>query len=132
MTSGHGVVRWSGTDASGRFHFTEPLIWVEEVEHAYYRAADPPTDPGTFPRRQVRSTFHHPLEAGDPYRVALTTARIGHSSITYRWSISSGETHCVDGEHTVVHVGPDGRPARVPEGVRIALAPLIDRSLPDA
>ncbi|MBH0121927.1 hypothetical protein I0Q12_21390, partial [Rhodococcus sp. CX] len=37
-----GVVRFSETDASGRFHYTAALKWAENAEHELYRAAGVP------------------------------------------------------------------------------------------
>jgi acyl-CoA thioesterase FadM len=114
-----GVVPWADTDASGRFHFTAPLRWVEDVEHRAYRTAG--LDPGRFPRRAVASTYVRPLGAGDPYTVDLVVERVGTTSIGYRWRVLSDGAVCVEGSHTVVHVGDDGRPAPLPDDLRAAL-----------
>ena len=118
------VVAWADTDASGRFHFAAPLRWVEDVEHEAYRAAG--LDPGRFPRRAVSSSYTRSLRAGDPYTVDLDVERVGSTSITYRWRVLSDDAVCVEGEHTVVHVDDDGRPAPVPDSLRAVLAAVAD------
>ncbi|MFJ9381316.1 acyl-CoA thioesterase [Streptomyces sp. NPDC101455] len=117
------VVGWSETDASGRFHFTAPLRWAEDAEHALYRAAG--LDPAFFPRRAVSSTYERALRAGDAYSVDLTVEGIGSTSITYRWSVRSEDAVCVHGSHTVVHVDGSGRPAALSQALRDALTPHL-------
>jgi acyl-CoA thioester hydrolase len=114
------IVPWSDTDASGRFHFTAPLRWVEDVEHRAYRAAG--LDPGRFPRRAVTSSYVRSLRAGDPYTADVSVERLGTTSITYRWQVFSHGELCVEGSHTVVHVDDDSRPAPLPESLRSVLA----------
>jgi acyl-CoA thioester hydrolase len=58
------------------------------------------------------------LRFEDEIAVAIRPDRIGTTSITWAWEISRGAEVCVDGRHTVVHVGADGRPAPLPNKVR--------------
>lgn len=118
---GHGVVAWADTDASGWIHFTAPLRWVEEAEHRLYRSAAVGVDPGRFPRRDVRSGYVAPLRAGDPYEVRLSAGRVGTTSVTYEWTVHSHGRLRVEGTHTAVHLGDDGRPAAVPASLRTLL-----------
>lgn len=117
------IVSYSDTDASGSFHYTAPLRWAEDAEHALLRAAG--TEPGSFPRRVVNSSYLRPLRAGDTYSVDLDVERIGSTSITYRWRVLSGGAVCVEGSHTVVHVDGAGRPTPVPQSLRAALNPHL-------
>jgi len=117
-----GLVRFSETDASGRFHFTSPLCWVENSEHELYRAAGVPA--GRFPRRTVTATFEGPLADGDDYVVELEVRKLGSSSVTYGWRIVADERVAVTGSHTVVHVDESGRPAPVPDTLRAMLNAL--------
>ncbi len=108
-----GVVRFSETDASGRFHYTHALTWAENAEHELYRAAGLPVE--SFPRRAVSATFERPLRHGDAYVVELAVAKVGTSSITWTWRVLHEGQPAVTGTHTVVHVDAAGRPAPVPE-----------------
>jgi acyl-CoA thioester hydrolase len=119
-----GAVRWSDTDASGRFHYTAPLRWAEEAEHRYCRMAVPAADMARLPRRAAEASYCNPLEAGDTYEVELRVERIGHTSITYAWHITGRAVLCVTGRHTVVHVDESGRPAVVPSPLRAHLLEL--------
>lgn len=114
------IVTWSETDASGSIHFTAPLRWVENAEHALLRAEG--MIPGSFPRRAVSSSYLRSLREGDEYRVDLEVERIGSTSITYGWRVLSGGAVCVEGSHTVVHLDDTGVPSPVPESLRAGLA----------
>lgn len=117
----HGTVAWSDTDASGRYHFTAPLRWAENAEHALYRTADPGTLVGGFPRRAVSVAYSRPLQAGDSYTVELSVEKLGRTSISYAWRVLGPGGPCAEGTHTVVHVDETGRPAPVPGLLRAAL-----------
>jgi acyl-CoA thioesterase FadM len=119
-----GIVAWSDTDASGRFHFTAPWRWVENTEHAFYRSALPGIEIGRFPRRSASASYELPLQAGDTYAVELDVGHIGCSSITYRWRVLGPRGVSVTGGHTVVHIDEDGRPSPVPQALHAA---VIDR-----
>lgn len=112
LVANAGTVSWSDTDASGRFHFTAPWRWVEDVEHRLYRQAG--LDPGSFPRRAISASYEAPLAAGDSYDVALSVTRVGSSSVTYTWAVEGPKGVAVTGSHTVVHVDQRGHPAPLP------------------
>jgi acyl-CoA thioester hydrolase len=119
--SASGVVAWSDTDASGRYHHTAAYRWAENAEHGLYRSVDPQIDVGRFPRRATSAVYEQALAAGDEYLVELAAERVGNSSITYTWTVSGPAGVCVRGEHTVVHVDEQGAPARVPDAIRAQL-----------
>ena len=114
-----GVVRFSETDASGRFHYSAALIWAENAEHNLYRDAGIAVS--DFPRRAVSAEFVSPLVDGDEYTVELSVDRLGTTSVTYAWRILARGVLAVTGSHTVVHVGSDGRSATLPEDLRAVL-----------
>ncbi len=116
-----GLVRWSETDASGRFHFIAAFVWVEEAEHQLYREIEPDAPLRDLPRRAVKASYESTFHAGDSYHVRLCVKRIGTSSITYTWTVLNGSVPSIEGEHTVVHVGPDRRPAAIPKHFRAGL-----------
>ncbi|MCL2584546.1 MAG: acyl-CoA thioesterase [Streptosporangiales bacterium] len=120
----HGTVTWSETDASGRYHFTAPLRWAEDAEHAFYRSAGTGTIVGGFPRRAVSVDYSRPLEAGDAYTVELSAEKAGRTSIGYRWRVLGPGGPCAEGRHTVVHVDESGRPAPLPDALRAALGTI--------
>ena len=120
-----GVVAWSDTDASGWIHFTAPQRWIENAEHALSRAIDPAVNVGSFPRRELHITFQRPLRAGDAFVVELSPARVGNTSISYEWRILKDGAVCIEGGHTVVHLGASGTPTLLPDRLRNGLAALV-------
>lgn len=116
-----GVVAWSDTDASGRYHFTAAYRWAENAEHELYRSIAPGIDAGRFPRRSASASYERPLVAGDEYVVELDAGEVGTTSITYSWRVLSPDGVAARGNHTVVHLGEDGRPAPVPDTIRSRL-----------
>ncbi|GAA4483907.1 thioesterase family protein [Rhodococcus olei] len=121
-----GVVTFSETDASGRFHYTAALKWAENAEHEIYRAAGVPIV--RFPRRVVNATFERPFVDGDEYVVELHVEKLGNTSITYGWRILSGDEVAVTGSHTVIHLGESARPAPLPEKLRDTLQRIAPAS----
>ena len=79
-----------------------------------------------YPRRRVEADFRAVLRFEDEVAVAIRPGRIGTTSITWDWQISRDTEICVDGSHTVVHVGSDGRPEPLPKEVRERLAAVAD------
>lgn len=120
-----GRVAWSDTDASGRTHFTAAMKWIENGEHALYRARLPDLEIGRLPRRAVAATYHRPFACGDEYTARLSVEHMGSSSIRYVWQLLHGQALAVEGSHAVVHVGPDGRSTPLPAALRSVLEPLL-------
>ena len=116
-----GVVAWSETDASGRYHYTAAYRWAENAEHGLYRSVDPRIDVSRFPRRATSAIYEQALAAGDEFTVELEAERVGNSSIAYAWTVSGSTGVCVRGKHTVVHVDEQGVPANVPDVIRARL-----------
>ena len=116
-----GEVRWSETDASGRFHYANALMWAENAEHALYKLIDPAFDLASMPRRAVSASFLRPFACGDRYTVRLWVGKLGNSSIGFVWQVLDGEAVATEGKHTAVHVGRDGKPKPLPDRVRVGL-----------
>ncbi|MEG8220486.1 thioesterase family protein [Sphingomonas sp. HH69] len=116
-----GTVHWSETDASGRFHFSNALLWAENAEHSLCRSIDPDVSISRMPRRSISANFSRPFLAADKYIVNLSIEKLGTSSISYAWIIESLGEVAVEGRHVVVHIDEDGRPAPIPASLRIGL-----------
>jgi acyl-CoA thioester hydrolase len=115
-------VAWVDTDAGGRIHFTAAFRYAERAETGLMRELGLVDQLVDYPRRRVEADFRAVLRFEDEVSVAIRPDRIGTTSITWAWEISRGDDVCVEGRHTVVHVGADGRPAPVPDDVRERLA----------
>lgn len=122
------TVRWSETDASGRFHFSDALIWAENAEHSLCRIIDPDAPLVRMPRRSVSVTYSRPFFAADGYCVELWVEKLGNSSISYAWIILNGTEPAIEGRHTVVHVDDNGQPASIPVPLRKGLEKYLNTS----
>lgn len=116
-----GQVTFHETDASGRYHYSNALIWAENAEHALYRAIGASTAIPDVPRRTVNATFHRSLVAGDNYIVELSVEKIGNTSFGYLWKLLANDTLSAEGGATVVHVDTNGRPSPLPDALRAGL-----------
>jgi len=120
-------VQFSETDLAGIAHFSAFFRFMEEAEHALWRAAGLSIGAaeitGGWPRVAASFDYKRPLRFEDEFEVELVPERVGTSSITYSWEIRrpDGEV-CIRGRHTAVNVGADGRPAPLSPKVRSALA----------
>jgi acyl-CoA thioester hydrolase len=119
-------VAWVDTDAGGRIHFTAAFRYAERAETALMRELGLVDRLVDYPRRRVEADFRAVLRFEDEVTVTIRPGRIGTTSIIWAWEISRGGEVCVDGRHTVVHVGSDGRPAPLPDEVRKRLAAVAD------
>src|SRR5690606_6779642 len=118
----YGVREEAGSAGDGR----APAAPCGGPADAFYRSVLPDVDIGSFPRRATAAAYPRPFVAGDAYTVGLDVERVGTSSITYTWVVIGPAGVCVRGEHTVVHVGADGRPAPVPPALRERLATTVE------
>jgi acyl-CoA thioester hydrolase len=115
-------VAWVDTDTGGRIHFTAAFRWAEATETSLYRRLGMLRgELGDYPRRHVAADFHRVLVFDDEVEVRLWVDRVGTTSVTYRWEITKDGMLAIEGTHTVVKVGPDGRPAPLADGVRARL-----------
>jgi acyl-CoA thioesterase FadM len=76
---------------------------------------------GGYPRRHVEADFHRVLVFEDEVEVRLWVEGVGTTSITYRWEVEKDGERAIVGTHTVVRVGPDGRPVALDDEVRALL-----------
>ena len=116
----HRRVAWVDTDAGGRIHFSNAFRWAESAETTLMREAGVLDGWGDFPRKHVEAQFHRVLRFEDEIDVRLRVERVGRTSITYVWTIECDGESAIEGRHTVVHVGADGRPEPLADDLRAA------------
>ncbi len=105
-------VQFAETDLAGIAHFAMFFRYMEEAEHALWRAAGlriarSGEDVG-WPRISARFDFKAPLHFEDEFDVLITMAKVTRSTITYDCRVMRGETLIAEGSSTAVHV--DKRP----------------------
>ncbi len=117
-------IRWADADAAQRIHFPKIFEYVEEAETELWRESGLSIGPDglnfDLPRKHAESTFHKILALDAPFRLVLTVANIGRSSIRYDFHAfnETGEL-AAEGSMTVVAIR-DGKPVEVPREVRVA------------
>jgi YbgC/YbaW family acyl-CoA thioester hydrolase len=115
-------VAWVDTDTGGRIHFTAAFRWAEATETSLYRRLGLlHGELADYPRRHVEAEYHRVLVFEDEIEVRLRVDRVGTTSVTYRWQITKDGERAIEGTHTVVRVGPDGRPLPLDGEVRALL-----------
>ncbi|GAA1633828.1 acyl-CoA thioesterase [Georgenia ruanii] len=117
-----GTVTWAETDASGRIHNTAVFRWAESAEHALCYRLDPGLAIERIPRRRVEANYHRPLAFRDAYTLTLSVAHLGRTSITYAWTVTSGDELCIEGGHVAVFTDDVGRASPWPETFRAAVS----------
>ena len=99
-------VEFAETDMVGLVHFAQFFRYMEEAEHALWRAAGMSIT-GTgygFPRVAATFDFHSPLRFEDEFEVAIRIATVTRSTIRYECDVRRGETAIATGSMTIACV----------------------------
>jgi YbgC/YbaW family acyl-CoA thioester hydrolase len=115
-------VNFYEVDQAAIVHFSCYYRYMEEAEHAFWRAAGMSlTDAGTlgFPRVSAAFEFHAPLRFDDEFDAELQIAAIGRSSLRYACRITRDGTPIATGAMTIVcvEVGPPMRAVPWPPAI---------------
>ncbi len=98
-------VQFAETDQAGIVHFSCYFLYMEEAEHALWRAAGlsiaAPDREVVFPRVAASAEYLSPLRFEDEIDVEVAVASIGRRSIRYACTITRGETRIATGSMTV-------------------------------
>jgi YbgC/YbaW family acyl-CoA thioester hydrolase len=101
----HRRVEFAETDMAGLVHFSCYFKYMEEAEHALWRAsglsiADPRSEVG-FPRRAATCEFRAPLRFEDEFDVLIQIDELGERTIRYACVLTKGEATIATGTMTV-------------------------------
>lgn len=117
-------VQFYETDMAGIVHFSWYLRYMEEAEHALWRAAGlsiaPPGAEIGFPRVAASVEFHAPLHFEDEFEVRIRVDALTRRSIRYACDLTRGDTKIATGAMTSVCVRkqPGGMEAiEIPEAI---------------
>lgn len=122
-------VEFAETDLAGIAHFAMLFRYMEEAEHALWRAAGlsiaKSGENVGWPRVAASLDFKAPLHFEDEFEVVVTIEKVSRSSISYRHVIMKGETVIAEGTMTAVHVdkkpGEALKSAPIPQAIVDAL-----------
>lgn len=117
-------LEWIDTDAAGIYHYTTAFRYAEAAEAALHTALGIETLTfGATPRLEVSAAFHHSLRFNDVVDVSLAASKVGRTSATYEFTLSTGGTLAVEGRVATCLVDMEAaRPVPWPEDARRALA----------
>jgi acyl-CoA thioester hydrolase len=126
-------VQFHETDAAGIVHFSRYFLYMEEAEHALWRAAGmsiaPAGSPIGWPRTAVSFEYHRPLHFEEELDVLLRIVAIEERTIRYACQLLRGDVRIATGSMTIACVTkkPDDRmrSTPIPEDIaaRLAVAP---------
>jgi YbgC/YbaW family acyl-CoA thioester hydrolase len=126
-------VQFHETDAAGIVHFSRYFLYMEEAEHALWRAAGlsiaPAGSPIGWPRTTVSFEYYRPLHFEEEFDVLLRIVAIEEREIRYSCRLLRGEVQIATGRMTIACVTkkPDDRMRAIPipEDIagRLAVAP---------
>ena len=101
-------VQFYETDAAGIVHFSWYFRYMEEAEHALWRAAglsiSPPGADIGWPRVAASFDFHRPLRFEDQFEVWFRVTEITQKHICYSCLLTSGGAKVATGTMTVACV----------------------------
>jgi YbgC/YbaW family acyl-CoA thioester hydrolase len=120
-------VQFAETDLAGIAHFASLFRYIEEAEHALWRAAGlsiaTAGENVGWPRASASLDFRAPLKFEDEFDVYVTIEKVSRSTITYRHVVKRGDTLIAEGTMTTVHV--DKKPGEALKSAPIP-QPIID------
>jgi YbgC/YbaW family acyl-CoA thioester hydrolase len=113
-------VQFAETDLAGLVHFTHFFRYMEEAEHALWRAAGMTIaragEPTGWPRLAAAFEFKSPLRFEDEFDVAVAIAKVTPRTLHYEFTLSKGAEHVGSGTITTAHVSKTpGEPMRAVE-----------------
>ena len=105
-------VQFHETDAAGLVHFSAFFRYMEEGEHALWRAAGlsiaPPASEIGWPRLAASFEYHRPLRFEDEFEIRMQVTAVARSTIAYRCLLTRGDEAIATGRLTIICV--DKRP----------------------
>ena len=98
-------VMFHETDAAGIVHFSNYFRYMEEAEHALWRAAGlsihPPGTEVGFPRRATSFEFYRALRFEEEFEVRIRIVAIEEKTISYGCLLTRGDTKIATGRLTI-------------------------------
>jgi YbgC/YbaW family acyl-CoA thioester hydrolase len=113
-------VQFYETDAAGIVHFSTFFRYMEEAEHALWRANGlsvfPPAPTHGWPRVAASFDYRRPLRFEDEFEIRIEVTHVSARSLTYACRILCRDELAADGRMTIacVEKRADGTIAAVP------------------
>ena len=101
-------VQFYELDSAGIVHFSNYFRYMEEAEHALWRAAglsiSPPDATVGFPRVNVAFDYRRPLKFEDEVDIRIRIVKLSRRTIQYACTLSAGNVLAAEGVMTIVCV----------------------------
>jgi YbgC/YbaW family acyl-CoA thioester hydrolase len=101
-------VQFAETDMAGIVHFSMYFRYMEEAEHALWRAAGLSIatvgEKTGWPRLSASFDFRAPLRFEDEFEVAVSLEKVTSRTIQYRFDVIRGDSPIGAGAITIAHV----------------------------
>ena len=101
-------VQFAETDLAGLVHFTQFFRYMEEAEHALWRAAGMSIarfgETAGWPRLSAECQFKAPLRFEDEFDVAVDVAKVTSRTLQYDFTLTRGATVIATGAITTARV----------------------------
>jgi acyl-CoA thioester hydrolase len=118
-------VEFAETDAAGMVHFSVFFRYMEEAEHAMWRAAGlniwETGENLSWPRISASCDFKNPLKFQDEFEVRTEIASVSRSTIQWAHVLTRGDVVIGTGTVTAVCIKklPDGtiKSTEIPDGI---------------
>jgi acyl-CoA thioester hydrolase len=110
-------VQFAETDAAGLVHFSSFFKYMEEAEHALWRAAGlsiAPAGSGIgWPRLETSFEFRRPLRFEDEFEIAIRVVEVASRTLRYECRLTKDGEHVATGRLAIVCVRKaEGEPMR--------------------
>ncbi|QDU88293.1 1,4-dihydroxy-2-naphthoyl-CoA hydrolase [Pirellulimonas nuda] len=129
-------VEFADTDMAGIAHFSAFFRYMEAAEHALFRSLGLSIYDRrqgrhlSFPRVSAACDYQSPARCEEELDFCVTIAKLGRTSIGYRFRITRDGAPVAEGRMTSVccHVEPDKplRPTAIPEDIAALLRPFVE------
>ena len=123
------LVQFADTDLAGVVHFTWIAKYMEEAEHALWRAAGlsiaAADSPFRYPRVSLSIDFKAPLYFEETVEDSVIVTAVSRRAISYAHTLTRGDTIIATGTMTAVCVRQDAsgmQAVDLPDEVRAKLA----------
>ena len=132
-----GRIRFVDTDASARIHYSSIFRHLEAAEHEFFRAMGQPYAGRkevelTYPRVRVECDYQAPLRYDDAYAIEVTVSRVGTTSYTLAFKVTTAGETAARATITVVCVNQEtGRPHGLPAALAESLRKHVTAAKPE-
>ena len=132
------LIRFHHCDPAGIVFYPQFFVLLHEVQEDFLAHIGFPEHRmiGSgygVPIVDMQTRFMGMCRNGDTVQISLVLSRLGNSSIGMRYSIQRDQKIALQANAVVVYSTiPDGRPHRLPDGLRQAMQPYLEASQKEA